>query len=150
MILAGVAGYVAYRLFKVESERDQRAEQARRQQMADQARDQAARIGFWKDNRSDVIKVLNASSLPVYDAELHVDVFTDGAFVRQPIKYLAAIVPGEQIELSPQEFAEAKALLVGDADAFNGPHLYFRDNAGLFWERMMSGELRQWTAEGRW
>lgn len=58
MILAGIAGFIAYRLFKVETERDEKREQDALQQ-------QANSIGVWTDDQKLI--VANLSGLPIYD-----------------------------------------------------------------------------------
>src|SRR5688572_24776488 len=71
MLLAGIAGWVAYRLFKVESLRDQKAEEFRREQAEEKKQDQAAKVGLWYDIDAGKMVVLNASSLPIYAVEAH-------------------------------------------------------------------------------
>ncbi len=58
MVLAGIAGYVAYRLFQVESKRDERLEKLAFEQ-------QATSVGVWMEGTSKLI-IANLSPLPVY------------------------------------------------------------------------------------
>src|SRR5688572_3368147 len=69
MVLAGIAGYVAYRLFKVESERDRKVELLQARQAEESMRQQAASVGFWLDP-SGSAHIFNASPLPIYDVNL--------------------------------------------------------------------------------
>src|SRR5687767_8359389 len=52
-VLAGVAGAVAYRLYKVESLRDQEARDERRARLAGQRQGQASKVCGWYHFRSD-------------------------------------------------------------------------------------------------
>lgn len=61
MILAGIAGFVAYRLFQVESKRDERLEQLALEL-------QANSVGVWIDNGKLV--AANLSPLPIYGLNL--------------------------------------------------------------------------------
>jgi len=135
VILAGFAGYVAYRLFKVESERD-------RQAVALLLRQQAAAIGFWHDDEG-VWLLSNHSALPIYDIFVGtvehklkdnvIEIDKVDFTVAEPTKeaFRGHLPPGESagFQLDP----EAQHVCV-----------VFRDNAGRRWFRQR-WRLRQFS-----
>ncbi|MBQ1052110.1 hypothetical protein KBX50_27095 [Micromonospora sp. C51] len=142
MVLAGAAGFVAYRLYSVESERDLRAEELQRQQAADRLRQQAAGVGFWHDAARDTYCVFNASSLPIYQ----VVVWRSSVGRNQAAKVHPALRPDELLEVPdgrkrPAATGVQTVTLVRRGD--DTSVVRFADNANTWWERDLQGSLSQ-------
>ncbi|MET8908406.1 hypothetical protein [Micromonospora sp. NPDC004551] len=160
VILALVASIVGYRVYKVESGRDARAEQDRRERAADDRRRQAALVSVWygrsiKPERSFGVGgfssyswggwIVNASDAPVYNAILRF--YRPGAealrvttWATDPIK----VVPpyrGESMvpigEDSPDD------LTTEEYEGGLEVSLQFRDAAGRHWLRDRQGYLHE-------
>ncbi|WP_212829925.1 hypothetical protein [Catellatospora sp. TT07R-123] len=150
MILAGIAGYVAFRLFRVESGRDLKADEFRREQAEELVRHQATRIGFWVDSDAKQVVVLNSSELPIfririvfqdyrsYDQVLPPVIFPD----EKVVHFQDALVPGERIHVSEQAFRE-EALNKNGFYFGQGTYIQFIDNAGFRWKRAIEGGLSE-------
>jgi hypothetical protein len=141
VILAGVGGIVAYRLYKVETERDLRiAEEALRQQ--------AAMIAFWV--RGGQVFVGNHSPLPIYNVMVARPHLID-AKPRTPIQNFRVMVDGQRVNgLLPGMIGTVELDVKATAQATGaevllaaGPNLVllFRDNAGVRWLRTIEGRL---------
>ncbi|MFG1883234.1 hypothetical protein [Micromonospora sp. NPDC049102] len=139
-LLAAIAGFVAYRLYKIESERDRRTEMQ-------WARQQAASIGVWirdevepldldEDEPEPISEpeltfvVTNMSALPIYRLSVHFDLGQDRAL--RIVTQRDVLLPAERFETQvPSEIEGAR----------RRPVLTFRDNAGAEWWRDSTGHL---------
>jgi hypothetical protein len=146
-LLAATAGFVAYRLYKIESERDRRAEMQL-------IRQQAASVGVWIRDDVDALDrdedepeptpepevtfvVANMSPLPIYRLSVHFDLGPDRA--QRVVIQRDVLLPGERFETQvPAEVDGERRRTV----------LTFRDNAGTEWRRDSTGYLGQ-AGEGR-
>ncbi|MEV4411410.1 hypothetical protein [Catellatospora sp. NPDC049609] len=144
MVLAGIAGYVAYRLFMVESERDRKADAIQRQQIIDKLREQAASIGFWQDIKTGHLCIFNASPLPIYRIVTGRSV--EGGVL--DVNLCSALRPNELLEV-PMYKTEASAKsdhrhhhLVRRPKKGEWT-LWFADNANTYWSRNFRGELSE-------
>ncbi|GAA1423075.1 hypothetical protein GCM10009662_82670 [Catellatospora coxensis] len=139
MVLAGVAGYVAYRLFKVESERDRKADYFQKELAEEKSREQAASVGFWHDYEKRTIAVLNASKLPIYAVVITRGGETvAGISIVGWMRSFAALRPGESIELSISDHYDED----GDINT-TGYRIWFDDNSNKRWVRSLDGDLRR-------
>lgn len=151
-VLAAVAGIVAYKLFKVESARDLQSHEFQVKRDSEDRRRQASMIGIWAETKSEILTlfVANHSPLPIYachifaaphhDAQLTANrethqVVGQGRYIASP----SVLTAGETMSM--------KFLPVG-AVSSDGQHrmlarIYFRDNAGAYWERDTSGNLSE-------
>ncbi|MFC7246042.1 hypothetical protein ACFQO7_26495 [Catellatospora aurea] len=131
MILAGIAGYVAYRLFKVESRRDEIAQQFHSDQAQERAREQAAHIGFWWDDEMSGLVVHNASALPIYEVGLFSAISYEDKLLNVE-SFKGAVRPGANwIPKTPDTAFMESRLIV----------LRFTDCSGLAWFRDLAGTL---------
>lgn len=70
MVLAGIAGYVALRLFRVESRRDLRQAERDEHVRQEARRQQASAVGVWMDGGKMI--AANLSGLPIYRLKMRV------------------------------------------------------------------------------
>lgn len=150
---AALAGRVALRLYRIESERDRRTEE--REQAANDrlARLQASAIGFWRSGPNKMI-LANLSQLPIHDIFFGVLNFgslyalsdepterfdygaLDFAFPLRPSdgQTLHFLRPQEERSLEPIQSRsfEAESTALGALDL---PFVAFSDNAGIYWIR---------------
>ncbi|MFC0504198.1 hypothetical protein [Micromonospora costi] len=157
--LALAAGIVSYNIYKIESGRDRRAEDERRERAFDARRDQASLVSAWFDKRavssvviasSDGVKripnntagarILNASNLPIYDVRVSFRLFPAMLRLGDPIR---AVPPhkGEVVSRLPDEMWQL--LPEGDVELLVDVALEFRDAAGRCWKRDFDGFLSE-------
>lgn len=162
LIGAVVAAWIAHRVYRVESRRDQ-------QTAADRRSGQAARVGAWiqevanEDQRGDVIDrsrspywrltIRNGSDLPVYDAFVAIHATPD--FADKPKVFLfgrgyGVLPPGDGVvRLEQRQVAWPPTTQFPDRPpAQSGPvgmdfhvTLRFRDSASVGWRRAPDGRL---------
>jgi hypothetical protein len=161
VILATIAAGVGYRVYKVESGRDARAELDRRERTADERRAQASLVSVWygrsPESRSEQRGrmtwilydwggwIVNASETPVYDAVLRFyRLATDGMGHASWQADLIKVVPPYRGELlvprgdnAPNDLTDAECH--GDLEV----SLEFRDAAGRYWLRDRHGFLHE-------
>ncbi|WP_328342161.1 hypothetical protein [Micromonospora sp. NBC_00421] len=158
VILALAAAMVGYRVYKVESGRDARAELDRRERRADERRSQASLVAVWYGRSTTARQVVaglsgwvvydwgawivNASESPIYDAvvRFYRPNPEKTSWLSRPIK----VVPpyrGELIvnvnDIAPDDLTDDErhdGLVVS---------LEFRDAAGRYWLRDRSGYLHE-------
>ncbi|MDI1463231.1 hypothetical protein QEZ54_19810 [Catellatospora sp. KI3] len=147
MVLGGVAGIVAYRLYKVESERDRQAELLRLEQAHERARHQASRIGYWYDTDERCLNVFNASSLPIYGIRV---------VLRQDSTRLAELAPPfnqRVVAMPPGKLVEWPVPHFDDMQPQREPMgecvLLFTDSGNSVWERTLDGSLKAFAGTGR-
>ncbi|BCB75231.1 hypothetical protein GCM10022251_34120 [Phytohabitans flavus] len=139
-LLAATAGFVAYRLYRIESERDRRTEMQL-------ARQQAASVGVWIRNDVEPLfrdedepepapepeltfVAANMSTLPVYRLSVHFDLGQDKAL--RVVTQRDVLLPGERFETQVPTEVDGER---------RRPVLTFRDNAGAEWRRDSTGYL---------
>jgi hypothetical protein len=138
-LLAGVAGYIALKLYKVESERDRRAALRERSQQASLV---AAWYGEYQREEYDLdddsyvgttkLVVVNLSALPVYNV-----VATLGTG-RVTTHRIEAFPPGQRTFTISSKFNYSDNIV-----------LEFRDNAGIDWTRDSYGLRETYPASER-
>ncbi|WFE62890.1 hypothetical protein [Micromonospora sp. WMMD714] len=158
VILALAAALVGYRVYKVESGRDARAELERRAREADERRSQASLVAVWYGQSAEARKMLrsvatwvvydwgawivNASQSPVYDAvvRFYRPDPENTSWVSHPIR----VVPPYRGELLVNVEANAPdGLTDGERHGDLDVSLEFRDAAGRYWLRDRSGYLHE-------
>ncbi|NUT21365.1 MAG: hypothetical protein HOV77_19500 [Hamadaea sp.] len=138
VVLAAVAGLVAYRLFVLESARDRRDRDAAR-------REQAAKIWVWEDE-SGLVSIINQSTLPVFDVRFAVDGRKQNVFAHW-VHHLGHDV-GVPVQTSrketrprPVRWNHLEAMLLPGTTVTCQPAdegdcmVTFADNAGIQWMR---------------
>ncbi|GAA2352259.1 hypothetical protein Cme02nite_26030 [Catellatospora methionotrophica] len=136
MCLAGVAGYVAFRLLKVEFERDKKAQEFLYQQ-------QASSIGFWRDGNRHCVVVLNASPLPIY--HVVISEYRVGVGGEQENRF-SVLMPGQQVEVPLKDIYGFSPPPRKDGTLTHGQYILecgFCDNSRLYWKRDLNGGLRR-------
>ncbi|MET8909504.1 hypothetical protein [Micromonospora sp. NPDC004551] len=157
--LALAAAVVGFRVYKIESGRDQRAEDERRERAADARRSQAELVSVWWGQATKTVysdwggklgprevnvwaaHVLNASNLPVYQV---VVAFQTRWTRRSSLEHLRVVPPHQApltIEL-PEAMKSWPEVSSGASDNIN-VKLSFRDSAGRRWVREEDGFLRE-------
>ncbi|WP_328384416.1 hypothetical protein OHQ88_33565 (plasmid) [Micromonospora zamorensis] len=166
VVLALTASLVGFRIYRIESARDQRAEQDRGERTADERRRQAQMVSLWyapitretvenspvsaraqfrRMTKVWAAHILNASHLPVYDVEVtfHRRRPEAGAHASMTADLIRAIPPHQTamtIELPEELVNEVPAEQLSDGVDVS---LTFRDSAGRRWMRDGSGYLRE-------
>ncbi|MBM0275787.1 hypothetical protein [Micromonospora tarensis] len=161
VILALAAALVGYRVYKVESGRDARAERERRERAADERRVQASLISVWYGRSAESTPlfgrsgwsaynwggwIVNASDSPVYDATLRFHrLSTPTSAAASWTNGVIRVVPPYRGELLVSVNGEAAPDDLTD-DERNGDlevSLLFRDAAGRRWLRDRRGYLHE-------
>lgn len=154
-MLAAAAFIVGYRVYTIESGRDARAEQDRRERTLDERRRQAALVSAWyafgptdpkvhwrfRGGPAWGGRVLNASEQPIYDALIHFyRSGPDGSGDTPWRSRLLKVVPPGQgtIIVDPQaEGGQVPQSALKDLEI----SMAFRDAAGRHWLRDVRGNL---------
>jgi hypothetical protein len=140
-LLAGIAGLVAFRLYKIESERDRVAAEVA-------IRQQAASVAFWWDSPTSQLRVSNHSLLPIYFPSVHTtppqtiglcptattEQPKTAAMVLLPAEHAYAVVrksPGVWMIYELEEHPSSEQMII----------LTFADNANIMWKRDLLGDL---------
>ncbi|MCX5070893.1 hypothetical protein OOJ91_34155 [Micromonospora lupini] len=183
VVLALTASLVGFRVYQIESGRDQRAEEDRRERAEIERRGQAQLVSVWFDTSTPPKEIdtdargrkiwpgivlpvdgaghlLNASNLPVHDAELHfVVVYPDEAHIRAdpwadaPLRTSRGVasigtVPPHRgivsVPIRPYLTAEAEHSLLWHRIEVS---VIFRDTAGRRWLRNAEGYLVETPAQ---
>ncbi|MEU8301137.1 hypothetical protein AB0C04_28095 [Micromonospora sp. NPDC048909] len=157
VILATAAAIVGYRVYKVESGRDARAELDRRERAADDRRAQAALVSAWYGRSAEATDafggqwrtyawggwVLNASDSPIYDARITFLLADGEDHYEWPAATIRVIPPfrGEQFVKVDPEVRES----ISEEDWKHNLEvtLVFRDAAGRRWQRGHDGYLHE-------
>lgn len=164
VLLAVVASLVGFRVYRIESGRDQRAEGERRERAEDDRRGQAQLVSAWygrslrpstgSTSRSSVVivneevwavQLLNASNLPVYDVQVSLIKPDDSPAPPPLVTKWIPVVPPYQ---GPQSVGLGMALREPRDDGDRPPfdihvRLEFRDSAGRRWLRDWDGLLSE-------
>ncbi|MEW2382307.1 hypothetical protein AB0873_09475 [Micromonospora sp. NPDC047707] len=164
VILALAAAVVGYRVYKVESGRDARAELDRRERAADERRSQAALVSVWYGRSDTPMRdvgpwpiyvwggwIANASYSPIYDVRVVFhrpaveNVTPGGSWTGDVIK----VVPPHRGELfvrigdeAPEDLTDSE--VQNDLDV----SLEFRDAGGRYWLRDRHGYLHELPGPG--
>lgn len=158
VILAVAAAIVGYRVYRVESGRDARAELDRRERAADERRGQATLVSTWYGRSADSTQmhsgsgwsfyswggwILNASDSPIYDAHLTFHLLDGDDHYEWPAKPIRVIPPyrGEQLVNVDPEVRES--ISEDDWKESLEVTLVFRDAAGRRWQRDLHGYLNE-------
>jgi hypothetical protein len=153
LIAAGLAARAAYKVYKIESERDRVSEEERRERHEDSLKIHAAKVGSWlkyrnkpvrvgkKDVRPFYVMAVNAYDLPIYDVSIFYCIFKDDAYGIVNVYEMPSIAPHETVE------KEASAFLLRQVHAEVGypgrVAISFRDSLGIFWFRGVDGALER-------
>ncbi|MFI6332929.1 hypothetical protein ACIBBG_32060 [Micromonospora chersina] len=150
VILAAVASAVGFRVYKIESGRDARAEQDRRERAEDERRSQATRVSAWYGFGDSGLggpafggRVLNASELPIYD--VIVSFFKgDFAIPSAPWRMVTLrVVPPTHREVFVDPQQEDRTRFANSVLKHLDVEVAFRDAAGRYWRRDRHGFLEE-------
>jgi hypothetical protein len=173
-VLAGIAGFVAFKLYGIESVRDKEAARLQQRRDADARQQQAAAVGFWEEWGGGEARggphgapapvtyeltVSNHSNLPVYEVTISVQIpktYADAeADVRAQLDewagqihhFEAVLKPGTPVTVTIPNPPSANPSLGLFQKLVARVTLTFVDNAGVLWHRNLIGRLVEWSSQ---